>query len=225
MMNVSPSLGFLPFKVTKKCRRGISVSPAGAIAVFANRVCTIWLDNGRSFDPLYGFIPFSGSISQICWCKGPNAHNEIPLDLFLANCEGNATVVDVVAREVLASFSLQEGQITAAEWHLASSRHVFVGTSDGFLHLYHIASKTGEIVRSVQFGFSIDFIRISPFDSWSILVADVNGTYSRIHGRHTSYNPSGSSLGTRTLMDVAFHPFLSDAIIFVFEFILLLLFS
>jgi hypothetical protein len=61
------------------------VSPSGAIAVFTNRVCTIWLDNGRSFDPLYGFIPFAGPISQICWCKGANAHNEVPLYLFLSH--------------------------------------------------------------------------------------------------------------------------------------------
>jgi hypothetical protein len=91
--------------------------------------------------------------------------------------------------------------------------------------LYHIASNTAEVVWSIQFGFSIDFIRISPFDTMLILVADMNGKYSRIHGRQTSYDRVGSSLQTRNLVDVAFHPFLSDAIIFVFEFALLLLFS
>jgi WD40 repeat protein len=207
-----------PFKSSppRKGKQTLSVSPSGAICVVSDRICTVYLDNDSSLEPLYVFTPFSGPISQAAWCQGPNPSDETPLDLLLCDFDGNVLVTNVVRRETVAAFSLTPCQITAVEWAHDASDRAFFGANDGSLRLYQVSPT--DLLWSADLDFAVNFIRISPFDDRRVVVANAYGSFSVVTVNSNDYLSAGVVMPPKNLVDISFHPFFSSAIILVFDF-------
>jgi hypothetical protein len=81
-----------------------------------------------------------------------------------------------------------------------------------------------ENLASFELGFSVQFIRVSPFDSLTLVVANRDGVFSHLDVKSGTYTQGGLALNIKGLVDVGFHPFMLGSVCFVFEYQVLLLF-
>lgn len=210
----SISLSSVCLKVQRTANHGIDVSPAGAIALFSGRVCTVLLDVGPSIEPYRGFEPFPSEISCISWCKGCDENCRTPLHLFISDEKGHGMVFDIVNNKPFVEFNVKEGFITAVEWDRFSASNIVIGTSTGRVSMLRVGEKTAESLWSVNFTFRIDILNISPFDPRQVVVASKDGHFSLATSGATD-NTSGMLLKQRQLVNLYFHPNFDNVLVMV----------
>jgi hypothetical protein len=144
--------------------------------------------------------------------------------LLLTDDSGNGVIFDVLTQTTVPLPSGRGNHISAAEWDYFASTRFYVATTEGRFTILTFSGETIDSIASFDFTFPIHFIRVSPFNSHSLIVANKDGTFSHIDLKTGAHDPGGLFLKVKNLIDASFHPFLPNAIFFVFTFQILLLF-
>jgi hypothetical protein len=218
----SPSQILHPPKKTHQC---FAVSPSGVIAISRGSLCTIFVDTEFSFSAFCTISRFTAPITHLSWCRGCTPAGETPLHLCLADCEGHAAVLNPLTGDEISTFSLSQGTVTAIEWDSYSASSLYVATSDCRLIFANVAHHAAEITWARVFDVPIAFIRVSPFDCHRLAVGSTTGLFVIFDRRLPTYDRAGLALDCNVLVDLSFHPFLSNALLFVLDVKLLLYFT